>query len=244
MKNDKEIEIKYDPQYPWVSRINQVRKNSKLTQNEFAQKSDLSSGTLSQWTFRKTEPKVQSLKKVSDAFGVSMDYLMGKHECKTPENQKISDVTGLTDDAINRIRWARKRIFEKGDSSAEKKLAACNYLLETMKSSTLLESLYDYLLGQYSFRSRNGEDLDALISIVAKMPSGEEKQSFIFSSAISQAYFANVQHELMKLKEKIIAENDAKNKIEGKKREQENKEEIERNYWDMMAKTETGVDSE
>lgn len=244
MKNNKEIETKYDPEYPWANRINQVRKNSKLTQNEFAQKCGLSSGTLSEWIVNKIEPKVKSLKKVADTFGVSMDYLMGKHECKTPENQKISEDTGLTDDTINSLRWANKRLIQKGDSSIAKKLAVCNYLIKTMRKSSLLESLYDYLFGEYFFESTNGENLNGATIVTSRSPNGKEGKSLVLSSIVSRASFIDVQGDLIRLKDEITAEKDVEKKIKEEKWKEENKEKIERDYWDMIDQTETGVDSE
>lgn len=75
-----------------------------------------------------------------------------------------------------------------------------SYLLETMSDTSLLVNLYDYLLGEFSFPGKE-EDLGAAF-MVERLPSGKQRRKLTSKDVFAQATFANVQYDLMHLKDK------------------------------------------
>lgn len=183
----------------WAKRITEILKERGMTQLQLAQESGISASSISEWTGGsiRREPKAMGLKAVADALGVSTDYLLGANECTTPTNEEIHKLTGLSNKAIKNLRKLQHDI-RKRKGPATKKLAACNYLLESMDSTDLFESLYSYLLGEFYFTSRKN-DLGADF-ICTKTPDGEEKEVLVFAENYSHVYLSKVLQALSLMK--------------------------------------------
>lgn len=187
----------------WVERIIKTMQAQGLSQKKLAEKSGITPSTLSDWVGKKKkgedqrEPKISGFKNVADALGVSMDYLLGADECKTPSNEEIHKITGLSDGAIESLISANHSMGN-GNGTAAKRLAACNFLLERMNDTELFESMYRYLLGEYYF-SKNKRDLGATI-LYSKGPQSEENEVLAFADHYSHVYFSKVLQELSLLK--------------------------------------------
>lgn len=182
-----------------AERLMNLLEDRDMTQKELAEKSNTSTSSISEWLkWENTrEPKVGSLLPVAKALGVSMDYLLGADECKTPSNEEIHKITGLSDGAIESLISANHSMG-KGNRIADKRLAACNFLLERMNDTELFESMYRYLLGEYYF-SKNKKDLGATI-LYYKGPKSEENEVLAFADHYSHVYFSKVLQELSLLK--------------------------------------------
>ena len=63
-----------------MNRLKEIRKQRKLTQKEVAQAMGVSQSTLSEWETEKYQIDNDSLFKLADYFGVSIDYLLGRDE--------------------------------------------------------------------------------------------------------------------------------------------------------------------
>lgn len=185
----------------WATRITNLLEERGMTQLELAKQSGTSPASISDWVggSSQREPKVKGFKAVADVLGVSTDYLLGANECTTPTTEKIHKITGLSEKAIRNLRKLQ-RGAKNSDSSAAKKLAACNFLLESMDSTDLFESLYSYLLGEFYFSS-HGTDLGANF-IYAKTPVGEEKERLAFAESYSHVYLSKVLQALAFIKRK------------------------------------------
>ena len=61
-------------------RLKALRKEKQLKQSELAERLSTTQRKISYWEAGKTEPDLQSLWLISDFFGVSVDYLLGKTE--------------------------------------------------------------------------------------------------------------------------------------------------------------------
>jgi len=57
-----------------------LRKRAKLTQLEFGEKFNYSDKTVSKWELGTVIPNVETLKEIADFYGVSVDYLLTKHQ--------------------------------------------------------------------------------------------------------------------------------------------------------------------
>lgn len=189
----------------WVERINKLMGERNVTQQELAKACDISKSVISDYVgIRKKAklrtPKVDKLLLISEFFGVSVDYLLGKDECQTPQDEKIHEITGLSDLAIREL----KRINQEQSMKipAEKQLAIINYLLENMANTELFERLYDYLIGHFAFLGKE-DDMGAAL-MVEYLPSGKERRNLTFQDVFQQAVFTYVQEELFRLKRLTI----------------------------------------
>lgn len=183
----------------WATRITNLLEEKGMTQLELAKQSGTSPASISDWVggSSQREPKVRGFKAVADVLEVSTDYLLGADECTTPTNEEIHKLTGLSDKAIKKLRKLQRDV-KRNKGPAAKKLAACNYLLESMDSTDLFESLYSYLLGEFYFSSR-GNDLGANF-IYAKTPIGEQKEKLAFAESYSHVYLSKVLQALSLIK--------------------------------------------
>ena len=60
-------------------RIKAARKNAKMTQKELGQKLGISFQSIAQWENNLRNPKIETLQRIADALGVSVDYLLGTY---------------------------------------------------------------------------------------------------------------------------------------------------------------------
>lgn len=74
-------------------RLKLLRKNKGLTQTELANALHLSHGAIAMWETNKRQPDNDTMLRLADFFGVSVDYLLGREETKNPPN--VYDVDGL-----------------------------------------------------------------------------------------------------------------------------------------------------
>ena len=65
-------------------RLKELRKRENITQVQFAKIFDISAGTIAMWETGKREPSIDMLVKIANYFDVSVDYLLGKTNKKTP----------------------------------------------------------------------------------------------------------------------------------------------------------------
>jgi len=69
-----------------MNRIRELRKSQNLRQLDLCKMMQVTQGTLSNWENGKFEPDYEELGKLSEVFGVSIDYLMGRN---VPANKRI-----------------------------------------------------------------------------------------------------------------------------------------------------------
>lgn len=62
------------------NKLNQLRKLSGMTQEQLAEKIDVSRQTISKWESDSTSPDLESIVKLSRIFHVSLDDLLGEGE--------------------------------------------------------------------------------------------------------------------------------------------------------------------
>ena len=61
-------------------RIKELRKENGYTQRELATKLELTNSTVCDWETGRSEPDLETLKKIAQLFSVSTDYLLGLSE--------------------------------------------------------------------------------------------------------------------------------------------------------------------
>lgn len=96
-----------------ASRIKSERKRAGLTQIELAGKLGVSEKSVK--NFEKNGPdKISDLVAMSKLFRCSVDYLLGNEPCRLHKNTDISQVTGLTEYAIDKLTtYSNIDVFEE-----------------------------------------------------------------------------------------------------------------------------------
>ncbi len=104
-------------------RLKQLRKEKKVTQQKLAKHFNLCTSTVGNWEIGKRQPDHGMLLKLSDYFGVSLDYLMGRSDtpAQNPLDASLSEidfalfgeVQDLTDeqkqDVLNYIKYKKSQ---------------------------------------------------------------------------------------------------------------------------------------
>ena len=69
-------------------RIKECRELMKLSKTQLAEKTGLTISAISQFESGERDPNLESLNKLADALGVSVDYLIGREEELSDKNMK------------------------------------------------------------------------------------------------------------------------------------------------------------
>lgn len=69
-------------------RLEELRKKNGLSQNELAEKLNMTQQRISAYEKGKREPDINTIKQLADFFGVSTDYLLGKTDIRNPEKKE------------------------------------------------------------------------------------------------------------------------------------------------------------
>lgn len=88
-----------------MNRLKELRTGKGLSQVEMAQKFCVSQGTYSLWENDKVKIDNESLSKLADFFGVSVDYLLGREEIHLPFYKQVKNTFPV---ARQRIRMLGK----------------------------------------------------------------------------------------------------------------------------------------
>lgn len=83
----------------FLSQIDRLRKNKKMTKAEFYEKAGITASAVSQWRNEKTVPAETTIQKIADLFNVDVNFLTG--EQKNPASE-IGD--GLEGELIQFFR--------------------------------------------------------------------------------------------------------------------------------------------
>ena len=142
-------------------RLIDLRKNAGLTQEQLAKNLNISRDSVNSWENDSNNrfPAIDKLILLAEYFKVSVDYLLGRSEYTQIGNKEISEMTGLSDKAINKLKLvcrsdqtiteSNKRNLERieNDSSSvspvllKERMSFLNFLLESKRFINLLNDL-------------------------------------------------------------------------------------------------------
>ncbi len=71
----------------FAQRLRELRKNKDITQIEFARQFNIATGTIGMWETGKRQPDYDTLLNIAKYFDVSVDYLLGKEDGPTLDEQ-------------------------------------------------------------------------------------------------------------------------------------------------------------
>ena len=92
-----------------LTRIRELRLEKGLTIKALATELNIKESTLSKYERAEREPSIEALILLSKFFNVSVDYLVGKDDCKSTENQSISNALGIDEKTINALNSLNKK---------------------------------------------------------------------------------------------------------------------------------------
>jgi len=85
----------------FAERLTKLRKAKKLTQQELADKLNISRATYAQYEIGRRKPDYETLEKLADYFNVSIDYLLGRTDI--PESLLPPDAEPIDPDRLVRL---------------------------------------------------------------------------------------------------------------------------------------------
>lgn len=107
-------------------RLEELRKQLGLSQNELAEKLNMTQQRISAYEKGKREPDINTITQLADFFGVSTDYLLGKSDIRKSDAEikkefdfaYHKDAEGLTEEEIaDAIRFYKQIKYGKKDNN-------------------------------------------------------------------------------------------------------------------------------
>lgn len=71
----------------FADRLKELRAKNHLTQSDLGEMCDVSNVSIYKWETGRVEPDISNIKRLSEIFGVSVDYLIGASD--EPQQQKV-----------------------------------------------------------------------------------------------------------------------------------------------------------
>lgn len=181
------FEMVIDKKYKKIGqRIREERDNKGLTQEELANKLQISRQKVYYWEKGEKVPTLEDLIRLCDIFGCELGYLLCEFDCKTKEISDIQALTGLSEEAIRKFKIMKS-------SNLEDVIQIMNLLLEHEKSIDFLKLIYSHI---YDFNRNNLKITDGNISDVAKMMNCKSSDIKKYMSASSKTLITS---ELIKI---------------------------------------------
>ena len=141
--------------------LKKVRTEKHATQAQIADFLGVTIKTYRGYEKGQEYPKLESLIALADKWHVSIDYLLGRSDCTSVENEYISKKTGLSDKAINKLHdlvqrddfleQANEKNANRNDNLSVRPvhipsiLKTINFVLESRRATNLLTFLTYYL---------------------------------------------------------------------------------------------------
>ncbi len=122
-------------------RLRELRR--QRTQKEMAELLGVKPNNYNGWENGK-EPNVETMIKIANFHGVTLDYLTGRVDYRNPEYKELNSNTGLSEKAIRSIMDFRNKFPD------DKLMDFLNTLFETKELFALIGLVYQYLNAKHS----------------------------------------------------------------------------------------------
>jgi len=116
-----------------ATRIKRERELLALSQDSLGALIPANRNTIAAWEKEKSVPSLDAMLRMCELFDCELGYLLGEYDCKTREATNIQEVTGLDEEAINRLRSLKRRSMVEGrlgSSFTKQILDAINLLVK------------------------------------------------------------------------------------------------------------------
>ncbi len=132
--------IVHDDLQPVAERIRSIRITHHLSQEQFAEKMDVSRSTVLDWEGSITPIDARNLMKMCKLFNCDADYILGRIDEKTHDIQYVSEVTGLSDYVIEQlIEW------KCSDDRRTKWASTLSHIIESDNFNDMMGRVSSYL---------------------------------------------------------------------------------------------------
>lgn len=129
-------------------------KGIEITQEDMAKKCYTTKSTISRMEKGETEPTINTLIKYAETFDVSIDYLLRYADAKNPEHRTVSHELGLSDKAIETLKYIKKNAaFEDYDISA----LVNAFIGSGSATFDYFNDLFNIMSDEYGFSKYNNE---------------------------------------------------------------------------------------
>lgn len=118
-------------------RLKELRKQRKMSQRDLAQALTVSQQTIGSWEVGRSEPNTELLRKISDYFGVTTDYLLGHGNNSNPKHIDVEDI--VNDSAM---LTSREHALSDADRNAIRALLST--YLDTSEGQDRLRKFGEY----------------------------------------------------------------------------------------------------
>ena len=101
----------------FTSHISEIRDTYQLTQQELADKIHTSRDCVSYWETGKRLIPMDKAILIADTFNVTVDYVLGRSDCTSVDNEYIHQQLGLSDKAIDKLKLVTRQDKQLAESN-------------------------------------------------------------------------------------------------------------------------------
>lgn len=194
--------------------------NKDISYRKFAEYMGLSHSTIQAIENARQEPSISVINTYIEKFGGTFAYWLGEATCKNPDNEAIHNLTGLSEEAINKLREYKNYIditeANMGDYyfDVAQRLQVLNYIIENIEHNgfcpyeslnttdkNLLDNIYTFLFSDFDTKNTpNGYMYCRKIKIGDKQVS---KGELLQKNEVRMIYLLNIQKNLNKMRDEI-----------------------------------------
>lgn len=137
--------------YTFASRLNGLLIEQQISQEELANKTNITMSSLSTYRNGKAEPKITALEKIASCLKVSIDYLLGLTDAKSVDVdiKSAHEYTQLSESALSHLHDFSNREISKKNIDLD--LNILSYLIENGHIQNIIGLLRKSLVSSYEF---------------------------------------------------------------------------------------------
>ena len=148
--------------YSLKPRLREIRKKNGLKQEQLADKMRVALKTVQNWEQGKALPPFEVVIKLCDILQCDADYLIGRIDCQTHDNQFIQDWTGLNEETIEKLHnW------KQCDDRRKKWCSFTSQIIDDSRYDQIMSEMTEYAFYQYIERMEleKGQPVEAIETI-------------------------------------------------------------------------------
>lgn len=216
----------------FTSHISEIRDTYQLTQQELADKIHTSRDCISYWETGKRLIPMDKAILIADTFNVTIDYVLGRSDCTSVDNEYIHQQLGLSDNAINQLKGfkAHDEMFRYTNDVIGKdysflswydmRLPFINCLITSDKLRPLITTMFQYIMPEtfqrlaIKFNDLQLAEIPIDKLVLATKKDINDNVPFEMDSLTLKTFFqqklSNIIDEISKDYKKIIGQQDTK----------------------------------
>ncbi len=216
----------------FTSHISEIRDTYQLTQQELADKIHTSRDCVSYWETGKRLIPMDKAILIADTFNVTVDYVLGRSDCTSVDNEYIHQQLGLSDNAINQLKGfkAHDEMFRYTNDVIGKdysflswydmRLPFINCLITSDKLRPLITTMFQYIMPEtfqrlaIKFNDLQLAEIPIDKLVLATKKDINDNVPFEMDSLTLKTFFqqklSNIIDEISKDYKKIIGQQDTK----------------------------------